>query len=90
MRQRQPLPRDRRHVRGLSRQPRKTMTHEQSLSSRVREIKNLTDFAKRSGIPHRTLVRIKAARDNYAPSTTTRMALEAALNRFKSNPRGKT
>lgn len=43
---------------------------------------DLTDLSKRSGIPRRTLERIRAEAD-YHPAITTQLALGSALKRLK-------
>lgn len=53
-----------------------------TLTARLRKIANLSEFARQSGIPRRTLDRIKGG--NHAPATTTRLALEAALATFEA------
>lgn len=59
-----------------------------SIPAQVRSIANLLAFSKRSGIPHRTLVRIKAGGDDYPLSQSTRLAIEHAIKRFKPEMKG--
>ena len=53
-----------------------------TLHEQVRAIGNLLAFATKSGIPYRTLNRIKGA-EHYPMSKTTELALSAALKRIK-------
>lgn len=59
-----------------------TPTPQKPLNERLAAI-DLTAFAEKSGIPRRTLERIRADAE-YQPSTTTRLALDAALKRYES------
>lgn len=54
-----------------------------TISAQVAQIANLAEFSRRSGIPHRTLVRIKAEAPDYQPSPSTALAIQAALSRLK-------
>lgn len=47
------------------------------------DVLNLAQFAQKSGLPLRTLQRIKAEGPEYPMSPTTRLALEAAFKRCK-------
>lgn len=60
-----------------------TTTAPPSLPTQVAAIKNLLAFSRKSGIPYRTLVRIKVSGAAYPMATTTRIALEAALKKHK-------
>lgn len=53
-----------------------------NLHQALRELDSLSRFALKSGLPLRTLQRIKAV-ESHAISTTTRVALEQALRRYK-------
>lgn len=51
-----------------------------TLQQQVAAIDNLTAFSLRTGIPRRTLNRVKASAD-HVMNATTRMVLEAALKK---------
>jgi len=53
----------------------------QKLTKQLQALKNMSDFARKSGIPRRTLDRIKLAQGE--PSKTTQLALTAALKAYK-------
>lgn len=57
-----------------------------SLADALRSIENVSAFAKASGIPRRTINRIRATPD-HPMSATTRIALEAALKKHKPKSR---
>ena len=57
-----------------------TTTTPKSLTARLCDVANLSEFARVSGIPSRTLDRVKAG---GTPSTVTSMAIEAALKKHK-------
>ena len=48
---------------------------------RVSNLDNLAAFAKRHKVPLRTLTRIKASKDDYAPTAGTVALLEAAFKK---------
>lgn len=54
-----------------------------TLIQQVKRIKNISEFAKKSGVPRRTLVRIRTFGDGYPIRPTTRLALEGALKKCK-------
>ncbi len=56
-----------------------------TLIQQVKRIKNISEFAKKSGVPRRTLVRIKAYKkaEEYPLRPTTRLALEGAIKKYK-------
>jgi len=54
-----------------------------NLSASLGAIANLSAFAVKSGIPLRTLQRIKAKGDDYPVSPVTRVAIAEALRRHK-------
>lgn len=54
-----------------------------TLIQQVKRIKNISEFATKSGVPRRTLVRIRAADEDYPIRPTTRLALEGAIKKHK-------
>lgn len=46
------------------------------------EVINIADFARKSGIPRRTLARIKAGGQDYPMSAATKVAIKHALSRY--------
>lgn len=46
------------------------------------EVRNLTEFSRKSGLPLRTLQRIKAAGESYPMAAGTRIAINRALARY--------
>lgn len=54
----------------------------QTTAEQVRQIENLAAFAKKSGIPYRTLCRIKQEA-GHQMSPTTCLAIDGALKRYK-------
>ena len=56
-----------------------------TLIQQVKRIKNISEFATKSGVPRRTLVRIKAyeGEKEYPLRPTTRLALEGAIKKHK-------
>jgi hypothetical protein len=65
-----------------------TTTPHKTIQQRL-ELLDLTLFAAKSGIPRRTLERIRGQAD-YPMSITTRLALENALKRFEARTQKKT
>jgi predicted transcriptional regulator len=60
-----------------------TMGDMTTLIDQVLRIKNISEFAVKSGVPRRTLVRIRTAGRDYPIRPTTRLAIEAALKKYK-------
>lgn len=46
------------------------------------EVDNIADFARKSGIPPRTLHRIKKGGENYQMAPSTKVAIKHALSRY--------
>lgn len=46
------------------------------------EVTNLAEFARKSGIPYRTLKRVRAAGQDYPMAAGTRIAIKHALSRY--------
>lgn len=53
-----------------------------TLAEQIGLIQNLKSFSRKSGVPYRTLCRIKAEA-NHPVAPSTRLAIEGAIKRFK-------
>ena len=60
-----------------------TMGDMNTLIDQILRIKNISEFATKSGVPRRTLVRIRTMGKDYPIRPTTRLAIEGALKKYK-------
>ena len=58
-------------------------TSPDDIAKQVGAISDLPNFSEKSGIPYRTLFRIKQRARGYTMSKTTQIAIEAAIKRLK-------